>query len=153
MKHTSEQDRTDAARILRWRSYIAQPLARIKGAPAYGQRGGYILVELLEKIEGRPLGDIIVSHLRKKHGMGIKKPNPAQQYNHDQLKWYDEQCTWSRNNHDREEVRHMLFWTLRNHTHLAGKDLAKFLRLYYRKGDCGTYAATERAIRAALKIG
>ena len=152
MSKKTKQTMIDENRINRWRSYIGKRLECIKSAPAYTRRGGYVKVELIEELENKSIEDIIVSRLRKKFGIGYKKLDYSQKYYHEDLKWYDTQSTLRRNNHDREAVSEMLFFSLNNHTTLSGAALTKFVRMYYRKGDCGTFAATERAIRAAINI-
>ena len=117
----------------------------------------FMPIDEVEKIEGRSIVEVITDHLCRCRGIGVLNKDSQQKYYYEIDKYYDGVSLRLRNNHEKEEARHAVHhfvWSPVNFNmnfEFSSKDITRFVREFYRRGDYGFSDAARRALEFAIK--
>ena len=142
---TNTNGATVTARLQRIRAHIEKRLADVRGLPTY------LPAAWLEEIEGRPLADAILDHIRAERGYDTERPQGKAEFDRRQDEDAENFSTRARNAHEKEIAAFAVFRFLAPAANVVSStDARELVRRFYRPGDCGLHNAIARAVKAAL---
>ena len=141
MKTSREETRRE-----RLRKHITRELKSLDGLDAFTPP------EWFEKIEKRPIVDVILDVMCRERGFRVEDPTPEQKLFAEIDDGVERNATTrGRNAHERELARFFVLVFLdKRGGYVPAERLRELVHTFYQKGDFGLCAAVRRAILAGL---